>query len=185
MEGQGAGGVLEAAGGAGAESVSSVTQIGATLVQGFIRSHAESISSIVRIGAALLRGFIRSLLQGAPGPPRPVPPAELGEAEEAADAADGPVVASLREAALRVWARLSRDPELDRWERAPRSGGASGAPGARCGATLDAGCPQALDRSDPLQTVLDWAVAFLEQRLAAWVQRQGGWGSFLGYSPPE
>ncbi|XP_068785385.1 uncharacterized protein [Struthio camelus] len=119
MEGQGAGGVLEAAGGAGAESVSSVTQIGATLVQGFIRSHAESISSIVRIGAALLRGFIRSLLQGAPGPPRPVPPAELGEAEEAADAADGPVVASLREAALRVWARLSRDPELDRRWTAP------------------------------------------------------------------
>ncbi|XP_068785386.1 apoptosis regulator BAX-like isoform X4 [Struthio camelus] len=168
MEGQGAGGVLEAAGGAGAESVSSVTQIGATLVQGFIRSHAESISSIVRIGAALLRGFIRSLLQGAPGPPRPVPPAELGEAEEAADAADGPVVASLREAALRVWARLSRDPELD-----SLVGALAGRPAL----------PALAEVSEQLfQSGVNWGrvVVFFYFTYRVVLQ-----GSFLGYSPPE
>ncbi|XP_068280734.1 proline-rich protein HaeIII subfamily 1-like isoform X2 [Nyctibius grandis] len=69
---------------------------------------AESISCIERIGAALLRGFVLSLLEREGGLPRRVPREELGgeEGEEAA-------VASLGAAALRVWGRLSRDPEMD------------------------------------------------------------------------
>ncbi|KAM9592063.1 apoptosis regulator BAX-like isoform 2-T2 [Morphnus guianensis] len=86
MEGREGGGLLETLWGAG----------------------AESISCIVRIGSALLRGFVLCLLEQEGGLPRQVPPEELrGEVGEET------AVASLRAAALRVWGRLSQDPEMD------------------------------------------------------------------------
>ncbi|KAM6032518.1 apoptosis regulator BAX-like [Theristicus caerulescens] len=172
MEGQEGGGLLETSWGAG----------------------AESISCVVRIGGALLRGFILCLLEQDQGLPRPVPPEELG-----GEAGEGTAVASLRAAVLRVWGRLSQDPEMD----------------SLVGALAD--CPllpalaeiseqlfqdginwgrvvvffyftyrvvrQALWGDHPLQTILDWAITFLQRRLSAWIQRQGGWGSILAYSP--
>lgn len=39
------------------------------------------------------------------------------------------------------------------------------------------GSPQALWGDSPLRTILDWAVSFLQRRLSAWIQQQGGWVS--------
>ncbi|XP_074995190.1 apoptosis regulator BAX-like isoform X3 [Calonectris borealis] len=157
---------------------------------------AESISCILRIGGALLRGFVLCLLERDRRLPQQVPPEELGgEAVEETD------VAPLRAAALRVWDRLSRDPEMESLV------------GALAGhATLPALADvseelfkdginwgrvvvffyftyqvawQALRDNDPLRTILDWAISFLQQRLSAWIQRQGGWRSILSYSPPQ
>ncbi|KAF1658041.1 UNVERIFIED_CONTAM: hypothetical protein FQV16_0014560, partial [Eudyptes robustus] len=44
------------------------------------------------------------------------------------------------------------------------------------------GSPQALWGDCPLRTILDWAISFLQRRLSAWIQRQGGWVS-VGVSP--
>ncbi|KAM7074708.1 uncharacterized protein J5F26_017143 isoform 1-T1 [Ciconia maguari] len=44
---------------------------------------------------------------------------------------------------------------------------------------------QALWGDHPLRTILDWAISFLQQRLSAWIQHQGGWGSILSYSPRQ
>ncbi|XP_072703840.1 uncharacterized protein [Ciconia boyciana] len=44
---------------------------------------------------------------------------------------------------------------------------------------------QALWGDHPLRTILDWAISFLQQRLSAWIQQQGGWGSILSYSPRQ
>ncbi|XP_064359701.1 apoptosis regulator BAX-like isoform X2 [Dromaius novaehollandiae] len=145
MEGQGGWGALEAPCGAG----------------------AESVSSVVRIGAALLRGFVRSLLEGAPGPPRPVLPAELGDAEPG-DAVDGPPLALLRDAALRVWARLSRDPEMD-----SLVGALAGRPAL----------PALAEVSEELfRSGINWGrvVVFFYFTYRVVLQ-----GSILSYSPPE
>ncbi|XP_009462158.1 PREDICTED: sodium-dependent neutral amino acid transporter B(0)AT2-like [Nipponia nippon] len=44
---------------------------------------------------------------------------------------------------------------------------------------------QALWGDRPLRTILDWAISFLQRRLSAWIQRQGGWGSILSYRPAQ
>ncbi|KAF1608530.1 UNVERIFIED_CONTAM: Apoptosis regulator BAX, partial [Eudyptes pachyrhynchus] len=166
MEGQEGGGLLETSWGAG----------------------TESISCIVRIGDALLRGFVHSLLEREGGLPRQVRPEELG-----GEAGEETAVASLRAAALRVWGRLSRDPMMDSLVevlagRPPLPALAEVAEqlfqdGINWGRvvvffyfTYRVVC-QALWGDCPLRTILDWAISFLQQRLSAWIQRQGGWVS--------
>ncbi|NWH49581.1 BAX regulator, partial [Fregata magnificens] len=156
----------------------------------------ENISCIVRIGGALLRGFVLCLLQRDGGLPRQVPPEELG-----GEVGEETAVASLRAAALRVWGRLSQDPEMDRLV-----GALAGCPPLPALAEVSEQLFQdginwgrvvvffyftyrvvwqALWGDHPLRTILDWAISFLQRRLSAWIQRQGGWGSILRYSPPQ
>ncbi|KAM7074709.1 apoptosis regulator BAX-like isoform 2-T2 [Ciconia maguari] len=174
MEGQEGGGLLETPWGAG----------------------TESISCIVRIGGALLRGFVLCLLEQDRGLPRWVPPQELG-----GEVGEGTAVASLRAATLRVWGHLSRDPEMD-----SLVGALAGRPPLPALAEVSEQLfrdginwgrivvffyftyrvvRQALWGDHPLRTILDWAISFLQQRLSAWIQHQGGWGSILSYSPRQ
>lgn len=53
--------------------------------------------------------FILALLEQEGGLPRQVPPEELG-----GQAGEETAVATLQGATLRVWGRLSQDPEMDR-----------------------------------------------------------------------
>ncbi|NXL54901.1 BAX regulator, partial [Podilymbus podiceps] len=154
---------------------------------------AESISCIVRIGGALVRRLVLDLLEQEQGLPRRVSPEELGD-----EVGEETTVAALRAAALRVCGRLSQDPEMDSLVRA--LAGRSPLPdlaeiseqlfqdGINWGRVTVffyftyRVVRQALWGDRPLRTILDWAVSFLQQRLSAWIQRQGGWGSFLSYS---
>ncbi|KAM6188321.1 apoptosis regulator BAX-like [Sarcoramphus papa] len=155
---------------------------------------AESISCIVRIGGALLRGFVLCLLEQEGGLPRRVPPEELG-----GEAGEETAVASLRAATFRVWGCLSQDPEMDSLVGA--LAGCAPLPalaevseqlfqdGVNWGRVVVffyftyRVVRQALWGDHPLRTILDWAISFLQQRLSAWIQQQGGWGSILSYRP--
>ncbi|XP_051499908.1 apoptosis regulator BAX-like isoform X2 [Apus apus] len=160
---------------------------------------AQSISCIVRIGGALLRGFVHSLLQQEGGLPRPVSPEELGGGEEGGP--EEPPVSSLRVAALRVWHRLSQDPEMD-----SLVGVLAGRPPLPALAEVSEQLfqdginwgrvvvffyftyrvvLQALLGGRSLQAIMGWAVSFLQGRLSAWIRDQGGWGAFFSYSPPQ
>ncbi|XP_054668444.1 apoptosis regulator BAX-like isoform X1 [Grus americana] len=154
----------------------------------------ESISCIVRIGAALLRGFVLSLLEQDTGLPRRVPPQELGGEVE-----DETAVSSLCAAVLCIWGHLSQDPEMDSLVGAlagcpplPALAGVSEQlfqDGINWGRVVVffyftyRVVRQALWGDHPVRTILDWAVSFLQRHLSAWIQRQGGWGSILSYSP--
>ncbi|XP_074875389.1 apoptosis regulator BAX-like [Buteo buteo] len=171
-------------------------QEGGGLLETLWAAGSESISCIVRIGRALLRGFILCLLEQEGGLPRQVPPEELG-----GEVGEETAVASLKAAVLRVWDRLSQDPEMDRLVGA--MAGCSPLPaladvseqlfqdGINWGRVVVffyftyRVVRQALCGDVPLRTIFDWAVSFLQQRLSAWIQQQGGWASILSYSPPQ
>ncbi|XP_064296593.1 apoptosis regulator BAX-like isoform X2 [Phalacrocorax carbo] len=170
-------------------------QEGGGLVEAVIRrAGAESISCIVRIGGALLRGFVLSLLEQDGELTQRVVPEELG-----CEVGEETAVASLRAAALRVWDRLSQNPEMD-----SLVGAVAGRPPLHALAEVSEQLfqdginwgrvivffyftyrvvRQALWDDQPLRTIIDWAISFLQQRLSAWIQCHGGWNAILSYSP--
>ncbi|XP_019406657.1 PREDICTED: apoptosis regulator BAX-like [Crocodylus porosus] len=154
---------------------------------------AESLSGILHIGGALLRGFIFTLFQQSPSP-RPVTIQELGGEEITPTE---PPVTSLLEGLLRVWRHMSRNPEID-----SLVGMMSGQPPLKALAqvaeevfadSINWGrvvvffyftyrvAFQALSSSGCLWAVVDWALEFLRERVAGWIQQQGGWDSALTY----
>ncbi|XP_065427173.1 apoptosis regulator BAX-like isoform X2 [Chrysemys picta bellii] len=157
---------------------------------------AESISCIKQIGASLLRGFVRSLLQqqgpGSP-PARSVTMEELG----GQDTPDGPRVASLRETLHRIWESMSQNPEIDSLVQCMAGQPPLPALAAVSEEVFRDGInwgrvvvffyftyrviAQALGGSDCLRSLVDWALNFLWERVAPWIQRQGGWDSIFSY----
>ncbi|XP_054668445.1 apoptosis regulator BAX-like isoform X2 [Grus americana] len=131
---------------------------------------------------------------GDTGLPRRVPPQELGGEVE-----DETAVSSLCAAVLCIWGHLSQDPEMDSLVGAlagcpplPALAGVSEQlfqDGINWGRVVVffyftyRVVRQALWGDHPVRTILDWAVSFLQRHLSAWIQRQGGWGSILSYSP--
>ncbi|XP_053871007.1 apoptosis regulator BAX-like isoform X1 [Malaclemys terrapin pileata] len=157
---------------------------------------AESISCIKQIGASLLRGFVWSLLQqqGPRSPPaRSVTMEELG----GQDTPDGPRVASLRETLHRIWESMSQNPEIDSLVQCMAGQPPLPALAAVSEEVFRDGInwgrvvvffyftyrviAQALGGSDCLRSLVDWALNFLWERVAPWIQRQGGWDSIFSY----
>ncbi|CAM4622998.1 unnamed protein product [Lepidochelys kempii] len=157
---------------------------------------AESISCIQRIGASLLRGFVLSQLhQQGPGPhpARSVTMEELG----GQDAPDGPQVTSLRETLHRIWGSMSQNPEIDSLVQCmagqpplPALAAVSEqvfADGINWGRVVVffyftyRVIAQALSGSDCLRSLIDWALNFLRERVVPWIQHQGGWDSICSY----
>lgn len=159
---------------------------------------AESVSCIKRIGASLLRGFVLSLLQQQGPGPRPSPPVTM-EQLGGEGTPDGPQVTSLRQCLHRIWGSLSQNPEIDSLVQC-----VAGQPPLPALATISEQVfedginwgrvvvffyftyrviAQALSRSDCIRTLVDWALNFLWERITPWIQHQGGWDSILSYLP--
>ncbi|XP_065427171.1 apoptosis regulator BAX-like isoform X1 [Chrysemys picta bellii] len=140
--------------------------------------------------------FVRSLLQqqgpGSP-PARSVTMEELG----GQDTPDGPRVASLRETLHRIWESMSQNPEIDSLVQCMAGQPPLPALAAVSEEVFRDGInwgrvvvffyftyrviAQALGGSDCLRSLVDWALNFLWERVAPWIQRQGGWDSIFSY----
>ncbi|XP_066487349.1 apoptosis regulator BAX-like isoform X2 [Tiliqua scincoides] len=166
---------------------------------------SKSNSSILRIGRALLLGFIKTLWQRFTAPrlqeaSGEQPPGEdtLLEQSEEEDVPDAALVISLRDCMLRIWQELSNDPEITSMvecisgdhllEKMAEISEHLFATGINWGRIVVffyfayRVIVQSCQNWFPV--VVNWAMAFLRDRLVNWIEQQGGWASYLTLAPP-
>ncbi|XP_054850884.1 apoptosis regulator BAX-like isoform X2 [Eublepharis macularius] len=153
----------------------------------------DNLSYILRIGRALLFGFIRSLFQQLAGDhPQRALVEQLSREDmlmARENVPDSAQVTSLREFMLHLWQELSNNPEISSMVQCVIGNNplkvlaevsetmfASGINWGRIVVFFYfAYRVIAQSSSSCFQSVLDWAMAFLRDHLAAWIQQQGGW----------
>uniref|UniRef100_A0A8D2KQT4 Bcl-2 Bcl-2 homology region 1-3 domain-containing protein n=1 Tax=Varanus komodoensis TaxID=61221 RepID=A0A8D2KQT4_VARKO len=161
---------------------------------------SENISCILRIGKALLLGFIKTLWeQHTTSHPQKTsveqPGREIVLSEE--DVPDSAQVAPLRECMLHIWRELSNNQEITSMVESV-TGNDPLKILAEVAESLFATrinwgrivvffyfAYRVIAQSSQswFNRVIDWAMAFLQNRLAAWIQQQGGWTAILIYIP--
>nr|XP_056719213.1 apoptosis regulator BAX-like [Euleptes europaea] len=166
---------------------------------------SDNLSYILRIGRALLISFIRSLFQQhADDFPQGALVEHLsGEdtlMEQLAmeDASDS-VQVSLQEFMLRLWRELSSNPEITSMVQSVTDNNPLKVL-AEVSETMFANRINwgrivvffyfayrviAQSSSSWFPDVVDWVMTFLHNRLAAWIQQQGGWIAMLNYTIPS
>ncbi|XP_034279192.1 apoptosis regulator BAX-like isoform X2 [Pantherophis guttatus] len=165
---------------------------------------SDSISCILRIGKALLWGFIKTLWQRlAACSPHPAPLEQFGrdrlpgEQANGGDEPDAAQVYSLQEHMFRILQELRSNADITRMAESvisenPLHGLAEVseemfATGVNWGRivvffyfTFEVGRQSA---SSFFRDVMDWAMNFLRDRLALWIEQQGGWNALLNFFP--
>ncbi|XP_070586159.1 apoptosis regulator BAX-like [Erythrolamprus reginae] len=156
---------------------------------------SDSISCILRIGKALLWGFIKTLWQRfAPSSPHPASLEQYGRAN-GEDEQDAAQVHSLQDHMLHILQELRSNEDITRMAQSVTSQNlfhvlaevseemfATGVNWGRIVVffffTFEV-CRQSGVFSD----VMDWVMNFLKDRLAHWIQGQGGWSGLLNFFP--
>ncbi|KAL8176836.1 UNVERIFIED_CONTAM: hypothetical protein K2H54_039234 [Gekko kuhli] len=166
---------------------------------------SDNLSYILRVGRALLIGFIRSLFQQHADDHPQWASVEQQSGEVALmddlareDVSDADQVSSLREFMLRLWQELSDNSEITSMVHSVTSNSnnplkvlaevseAMFANGVNWGRIVVffyfAYRVIAQSGSSWFPAVLEWAMDFLQNRLVAWIQQQGGWTAMLNYT---
>ncbi|XP_026533385.1 apoptosis regulator BAX-like [Notechis scutatus] len=165
---------------------------------------SDSISCILRIGKALLWGFIKTLWQRYAGwSPHPASLEQVGrdsmpgEQANGEDESDAAQVYSLKEHMFRILQELRSNADITRMAETVTSENplhglakvseAMFATGVNWGRivvffyfTYEV-CRQCA--SSFFRDVMDWAMNFLRDRLALWIEQQGGWNAILNFFP--
>nr|XP_020648497.1 apoptosis regulator BAX-like [Pogona vitticeps] len=155
---------------------------------------SENITYILRIGKALLIGFIRTLWQKY----RTChPQADLLEQPDGEDVPDSAQVTSLQDKMLRIWQELNNNQELTSMAESVKGSHPLEVLASVAEETFATGINWgrivvffyfaykviAQSSSNWFHNVVNWAMAFMRDRLAAWIHQQGGWRAMLIYLP--
>ncbi|XP_053120819.1 apoptosis regulator BAX-like isoform X2 [Hemicordylus capensis] len=163
---------------------------------------SENLPYILRIGKALLLGFIKSLWQKFGGQ-HAATGEQLGgentltEQLDGEDIPDSPQITSLREWMLRIWQELSNEPEINSMVQSVAGEDPLRALAEVSEHTFATGINwgrivtffyftyRVIAQSSPdwFSRVIDWAMGFLQERLAVWIEQQGGWTAMFRYNP--
>nr|XP_060639065.1 apoptosis regulator BAX-like [Anolis sagrei ordinatus] len=161
---------------------------------------SDNVFHILRIGKALLIGFIRKLWQEYSASNPQVPPLEETTREDLSfeggeDTPDAATITSLQDCMFRIWQELSSNSDFTSMVK-----GATGKNPLEVLADVSEHlfadrinwgrivvffyfAYRVIAQYTPswFRDVVGWAMTFLQNRLANWIQQQGGWEGLLSY----
>ncbi|XP_061447333.1 apoptosis regulator BAX-like isoform X4 [Rhineura floridana] len=156
---------------------------------------SDSFSAILRIGRALLHGFIQALFHPQAASVEQLTEEDISvEQQSGEDVVDSDRVTSLKDCMLRIWQELSSNPEIASMTESVSGDNPLNVLAEVSEHTFETGINwgrivvffyfsyKVIAKSNWFEPVMDWAMGFLRDRLAAWIQQQGGWIAMLNYS---